>query len=238
MTCFPVLLGLPIGILLGWISEWAPCLTVGGGGNVADDQPSDHLRDGPSWRRFTFRSLVRFGWHDVGLGLLTSGLMALLDLQLDPLWANWPVIVACLFFLMVAVVDIKHRLVLNGMIVPASALVLLSRLVSSVDVLALGLLGAVMGLFPFLLTALLKPSSLGGGDVKLAAFVGLALGFPQVLWALALGILSGGIVSSLLLLSQRWRPSDHIPYAPFICFGAITALLYDPVTPILLSMAG
>jgi len=70
---------------------------------------------------------------------------------------------------------------------------------------------------------------MGGGDVKLAALIGLTVGFPQVLWALALGILAGGITALLLVLTPRWGPKSHIPYAPFLCLGALLALVYDPL---------
>jgi leader peptidase (prepilin peptidase)/N-methyltransferase len=176
-------------------------------------------------------------WRDIGILIATSGLLALLDVRFDPFWDHLPTVIAVLFFLLVAIVDLKHRLVLNAMVLPASGFVLLARMMDSGESLVPTLLGAGVGLFPFLLTALAKPGSMGGGDVKLAALIGLALGFPEVLWAISLGILGGGIVSIVFLLSRRFQASDHLPYAPFLCLGAITALLYDPLTPLLLSMA-
>jgi len=91
------------------------------------------------------------------------------------------------------------------------------------------LLGGAVGLSPFLLVALVRPGSMGGGDVKLAALIGLTVGFPQVLWALTLGILAGGIAALLLVLTPRWGLKSHIPYAPFLCLGAMLTLVYDPL---------
>jgi leader peptidase (prepilin peptidase)/N-methyltransferase len=69
---------------------------------------------------------------------------------------------------------------------------------------------------------------MGGGDVKLAALIGLWVGFPHVLWALTLGILAGAVTTLVLLLSRRWSLTSHIPYAPFLCFGTVLSLLGVP----------
>ena len=70
---------------------------------------------------------------------------------------------------------------------------------------------------------------MGGGDVKLAALIGLVVGFPGVLWALTLGIVAGGITALLLVLFPRWELGSHMPYSPFLCFGVVIALLYNPL---------
>ena len=81
----------------------------------------------------------------------------------------------------------------------------------------------------FLLAALIRRGGLGGGDIKLAALIGLVVGFPEVLWALAAGIVAGGIAALILVFLARWEIKSHIPYAPFLCLGAIIALLYNPL---------
>ena len=237
MRLLPVLMGLPLGVLLLWFSEYAPCLAAKDARNAANDGFSGQGSGRPHRTCSISASDLRPDWHGVGVIFTTSGLLALLDLRFDPLWAHLPAVVASLFFLLVAIVDLKHRLVLNAMVLPAGALVLLTRVMHTDASLGPAILGAVVGLLPFLLTALAKPGSMGGGDVKLAALTGLFLGFPEVLWAISLGILSGGMVSFILLTSSRWEASDSLPYAPFLCLGAVTALLYDPVTPFLFSIA-
>jgi leader peptidase (prepilin peptidase)/N-methyltransferase len=136
---------------------------------------------------------------------------------------------SCSFFLLIAIIDLKYRLVLNVMVYPAMVVALLPRLVLPGGGAVTTLAGGAIGLALFLLTALLRPGSLGGGDVKLATLIGLMFGFPQTLWALALGIVVGGIVAIVLLLTRHGGLKSHIPYAPFLCLGAIVALLYNPL---------
>ena len=71
----------------------------------------------------------------------------------------------------------------------------------------------------------------GAGDVKLAAFIGVVVGFPQGLWALALGILAGGAGALFVLITRRSGSESYIPYAPFLCLGAMLVLLSPPVLP-------
>ena len=232
-----VLLGIPIGASLDWASELAPRVAAGRADASCRGESEDPARDCRFRERLSLGAVIRPNGRTFGVVVLTSGLLALLNVRFGISWQLVPAAVACLFFLLVAIVDLKHRLVLNAMVVPAGGLVLLARAIASWDDLWLALIGSVIGCFPFLLTALVKPAGMGGGDVKLAALVGMTVGFPEVVWAMVLAILSGGIVSLLLLLSRKWTTGDVLPYAPFLCSGAIVALLYDPLTPALLAIA-
>jgi prepilin signal peptidase PulO-like enzyme (type II secretory pathway) len=136
--------------------------------------------------------------------------------------------VTCSFFLLIALVDLRYRLVLNVLIYPTGALVLLSHAMPPGREMLLALVGGAFGLLPFLLAILLKPGGIGAGDVRLATLVGLVVGFPQVVYALLVAVLMGGIMAAVLLLTRRWTLTSHIPYAPFLCLGAISILVYVP----------
>jgi leader peptidase (prepilin peptidase)/N-methyltransferase len=71
--------------------------------------------------------------------------------------------------------------------------------------------------------------ALGYGDVNLSGILGLILGWPGIVAGLVFAILAGGIVSLgyliYLFISRKYKPFTAIPYAPFLLFGA-TILLY------------
>ena len=92
------------------------------------------------------------------------------------------------------------------------------------EVLIGGALAGVVFLVPALLTGGI---GMGMGDVKLAAFAGLALGLTNVAPALLLTALGGGAVALLLLLTGLRKKGEPIPYAPFISAGALVALLWQ-----------
>jgi len=94
---------------------------------------------------------------------------------------------------------------------------------SAREVLAGGAVAGGILLLPALLTG---GRGFGIGDAKLAAFVGLALGLPNVVAALLFTALLGGIVAALLLVTGVCRRHEPIPYAPFVSAGALIALLW------------
>jgi prepilin signal peptidase PulO-like enzyme (type II secretory pathway) len=68
----------------------------------------------------------------------------------------------------------------------------------------------------------------GFGDVMLGGVLGLAVGWPGILVAVVLGILTAGVFSLGLILVQlarhRYAAFLAIPYGPFLVLGAAVVL--------------
>mgnify|MGYP001026687086 CR=1 FL=1 len=233
------LLGLLMGSLLNWAGDYLPRFASSGA--APSLEPTSW--PGPAlWHLLTAsisrRGLMRFqksSWLGGAVEIFTALLFAYLWERFGPSWRSLLLALNCSFFLLIAIIDLKYRLVLNVLIYPAAVLMLLLHSIPLGRDTLTALLGGAVGLSPFLLVALVRPGSMGGGDVKLAALIGLTVGFPQVLWALTLGILAGGITALLLVLTRRWGLKSHIPYAPFLCLGAMITLVYNPF-PLIFSL--
>lgn len=79
----------------------------------------------------------------------------------------------------------------------------------------------------------LRPGQLGGGDLRLAALLGLALGW--IGWsAILVGTLVGWFGAALALLvlrvSRPSKPSRDVPLGPFLIIGAFSVVLMQQVT--------
>jgi prepilin signal peptidase PulO-like enzyme (type II secretory pathway) len=81
-------------------------------------------------------------------------------------------------------------------------------------------------LFLFIL-ALIWPGGMGGGDIKLALFMGGVLG-PMVIAAMFLAFLFGALVGLVLIASKLKSRKDAIPFGPYLALGSVLALLYGP----------
>ncbi len=92
--------------------------------------------------------------------------------------------------------DLKERRVPNALTVTGLALALGLRALSGLDPLLAGLQGAGLGLLLGLPLVVL--GGLGGGDAKLMAAVGAFLGPGQLLWALAVTAIVGGVMALVL----------------------------------------
>jgi prepilin signal peptidase PulO-like enzyme (type II secretory pathway) len=131
----------------------------------------------------------------------------------------------------ITVTDLERRLILNVVTLPAMGLALIGSFFFPGLSWKSALVGGLLGYVTFYLlmvigNATVGPGALGQGDVKLAALVGLMTGFPLVVEALILTILSGGLVSLLLVVTRVRSLRDPIPYGPFLVFGGWVTTLW------------
>ena len=66
---------------------------------------------------------------------------------------------------------------------------------------------------------------LGGGDVKLAAALGVWLGWESALIAVWIAFMLGGIAALFLLATGRKKRRDGIPFGPFLAVGGYVAFV-------------
>jgi leader peptidase (prepilin peptidase)/N-methyltransferase len=227
------LIGLMVGCFLNWAGDYLPCLSADHRADcVESTRPPAcatwHLLTSPLSRSVSNRPHEWY-WLRLGVELLSALFFAYVWGQAGPSWKALLFAAIYSFFLLIAIIDLKHRLVPNLLTYPAMAATLLYNLLLARQEALNMLLGGAMAFGVFFLTARLRPGDLGGGDVKLAALIGLAFGFPQVWWALMMGAGLGGIVAAFMLLTGRLGAKSRVPYAPFLCFGAMVALLYNPL---------
>jgi len=134
-------------------------------------------------------------------------------------------------FAIVLVTDIERRLILNVVMYPSIIFAFVASFFTPGMRWDYALLGGAVG-FGFFFIAVLVGNSvfgsgaMGGGDITLATFVGLIVGFPLIIEALVLTIFIGAGVSLLLIVIRVRTLRDHIPYGPFIVAGAIATLLW------------
>lgn len=175
-----------------------------------------HDTSGPAWAR----RLVIVG--------ATAGLFAVAGARYDDV-SHLALVTAYVCVLLVcAATDALTFRVPNVVTYPAIVAALVAgAAMPGADLLGVIAGGALAGSVLFLPALFTGGLGMGMGDVKLAAFVGLALGFANVVPALLFMALSGGAVAVLLLVTGARHRREPIPYAPFISAGALAALLWQ-----------
>ncbi|MFT8888090.1 MAG: A24 family peptidase [Ethanoligenens sp.] len=135
--------------------------------------------------------------------------------------------------LIAAVSDAKSREIPNAaplLLFAAGALKL--ALALSVPALLSALLGAFLGGFPLLILALFS-HSIGGGDVKLAASAGLALGWLGSYLALLVGLIGFVLYGSVKCIGKHGAPekagNPALPFAPAYAVGCAAVLIFSYV---------
>jgi leader peptidase (prepilin peptidase)/N-methyltransferase len=76
------------------------------------------------------------------------------------------------------------------------------------------------------LFCLASKGGIGGGDIKLYAFIGIALGSQLTLLSLFLASLFGTLYGVGLIAAGRFRKGMAVPFGPFIVTGAVIALIW------------
>ena len=139
---------------------------------------------------------------------------------------------ACLFII-IFVIDLEHGLILNKVVYPGMVVALLLALLPQPWLtqwiepgIASAALGGGIGFGIFLLIALVSRGGMGWGDVKLAALIGLATGFPLVFFAIIMGAILGGIVAVALVIAKKRTRRETIPFGPFLALAAMVTLLW------------
>jgi leader peptidase (prepilin peptidase)/N-methyltransferase len=131
--------------------------------------------------------------------------------------------VFCPALVLLAIIDLEHKLLPNAIVLPACLAVGLIVAASSPgDFVAHLLAGLALGGFFFAFAALF-PGSLGMGDAKLGFLLGLALG-AKTLGATLIAF-AGLLVAALYILARRGASArkDSIPFGPFLALGGILA---------------
>lgn len=172
---------------------------------------------------------LALGWPNAPASAGTAGTVAL-----------WLILIAYLWFaaagIALVVVDLEHQRLPDAIVMPSLAAVVVllgsaallvgdwSRLVST--------LGGGVALFAFyFLVVLIYPRGMGGGDVKLAPLVGVALGFigwsSLIVGAFAAFVL-GALVGLALITARRATRRTGLPFGPYMIAGAWIGVLWGP----------
>lgn len=189
-----------------------------------------------SWLRLRGRcrdcgERISLGYPAVELatGVLFAGVGARVGLD----WALPGFLLFAWTLLVVAVIDARTQRIPNRLTYPLVpgllALLVLAAFANAEPSWALrSLLGGLVSFGVLLGLALLSPQGIGMGDVKLAAFVGIGLGYlgwGHVVLGMFAAFALGGLVAMGLLVTRLRGRRDLIPFGPYLAVAGLLALL-------------
>lgn len=231
MVVLFTVLGLLVGALVNWVADGLPRVGTRGANPALEGASAPPLAIAVMlarlWRHVKHHD-VHSLWPRAAVELFSALWFAYAWASLGASWGALALALVGAFLLLISVADLRYQIVPNLLILPAMVVVLLAQIFPVGAHTLSALLGGAVALALWGLLAMIKPGGMGGGDVKLALFIGLLCGFPLVLWALMLGTLAGALATLILLATHRAQFNRTIPYAPFLCLGALVALALNP----------
>jgi len=128
--------------------------------------------------------------------------------------------------LVLTVIDIEQGIVPHEIVIPATAVALVAAFFYPPLGWKSGLLGGAIAFGVLLLPAVLRPGGMGWGDVKLAPFLGIIVGFPSVLVSLFTAFIAGGLIGVIVMLAGKGTRKSSVPFVPFLAMGTMVGLIW------------
>jgi leader peptidase (prepilin peptidase) / N-methyltransferase len=162
----------------------------------------------------------------------TAALFALVALRVGASWELPAFLFLAGVGVLLTVIDLQHRLLPDRIVLPSIAAAAVLLVVAALPgqewahVLRACVAAAVL-FSVFLAMALIAPSGMGWGDVKLAPLVGLYLGWigwGAVVLGAAAGFLVQAAVALVLLAGRRIGLRGELPFGPAMLIGAAVAI--------------
>ncbi len=165
--------------------------------------------------------------------LATGVVFALVGWRVGLDWALPGFLLFAWTLLVIAVIDAETRRIPNRLTYPLTpallVLLMLAAVLNGEPLRGLqALLGGLAAFTALLALALMSPRGMGMGDVKLAAFIGVGLGYlgwGEVLLGVFGGFLLGGVVAMALLATRLRGRKDLLPFGPYLAVGALLAVV-------------
>ena len=134
--------------------------------------------------------------------------------------------VLCAMLVLAALMDLRAKLILDVLTIPCLLLLTLMRIWIGEHSFWFYLTGGLSGFLLLFALAWVSRGGMGGGDIKLYAAIGVALGPWLTLLSLILSSFFGAVIGGLLMITGRIQRKQPVPFAPFIAAGTLIAYLY------------
>ncbi len=238
------LVGLILGGWIGLLADWLPKLNRDLRGD-SQAQEAELPDSSESTKGRWYQRFVQPRYIAVELVMAIACLYLWRREGLTPMLGILVFYVA--LFVLITVIDIEHRLVLDVVMLPAFVIALLEVALSNRLSLQNALVGFAVGqivvmgfyilgiIYLWIINAGRKEQvrevAFGFGDVTLATFCGLVVGYPRVVVMLVLMVALGGLIALLYLLyraiiARDYKAHTPLPYGPSIVLAALVMLLW------------
>ena len=171
----------------------------------------------------------KISWRYPLLEILMAALFLLAYLKLGLSWTLLEILIFIFGLVTVSFIDLDHYILPDVFTLSGIVIGLIGAALNPERSFASAMWGVVMGggslwLIAYLYWTLRKQEGLGGGDIKLIAWVGAVLGWTAVPFVIFSGSLLGSVAGLLVAFRKKEGLQSIIPFGPFLAIGALLYL--------------
>ena len=163
------------------------------------------------------------------MGLLFLGLYQIYDLQ----WLTIEYGIFIFGLVVVSFIDFDHFILPDFFTLGGIIIGLIGALFNPQRDFVDSILGILFGggflwLIAYIYWIFRKEEGMGGGDIKLLAWIGAVLGWKSIPFVILVSSISGSTVGILIMLKSKGSLKTVIPFGPYLVLGALLYLFTDP----------
>lgn len=170
-----------------------------------------------------------YSFRYVVVEFLTGVLFSLCYFYYGFSWLGLEYLIFCWMLVVASFIDFDHMILPDEFTLGGLAIGLLGALLNPernfwdavVGVLIGGGFLWLLAYFYFLMT---KKEGLGGGDIKLLAWIGAVLGWKPIPFVITSSAILGSLVGITIALRSREGLKTAIPFGPYLALGALLSL--------------
>jgi leader peptidase (prepilin peptidase) / N-methyltransferase len=194
----------------------------------------------------------RISWRYPSIELLVAVIWALIAVVHGATWELPALLIMGWALVVTTLIDLEHRIIPNALTFRLAPILLVLLVGAAALDGAWGaliravIIGLALPIGMFVLSEIFRlirgQSGMGMGDVKLAASLGLVLGYLggwEVVIALYATIITAVVVAIGLLVAGKAKLASRIPFGPYLAIGTLAAILAgEPLTVVFRGIVG
>ena len=170
----------------------------------------------------TCRKQISWQYPLVELGLAIVFFLTAWWEGVEPFVLTAPLLRDWIFFY-----DLRYGEILDGPTIPTAILLFFFSLPLGWQTWQSMLIGIGVGAGLFLFQYLISSGKwIGGGDIRLGLLMGVILGWPNILVALLLAYIFGGLISMLLVWGKKTNLQSETPFGTYLTAATFVAMFF------------
>jgi len=128
--------------------------------------------------------------------------------------------------MIIFVSDMAYMRIPNSILLFFLPLLIAMRIISPLEPWYDAIIGGAAGIILIALIIIAFKGGMGAGDMKLFGVLGVVLGWNKVLLAFFLAAFTGAVIGAMLMLANKVKKKQPIPFGPFIVIGGLISYFY------------